>query len=83
MARYLLQYDLDSVHIRNRGQHRSAAYRILARELEQRGWAKYEKDKTFLHAQNDANHVAVYLEAQFGNGVFVRLDFERYLYRVR
>jgi hypothetical protein len=49
------------VHIRNNGQHRSAAYSFLAQELQQRGWTKYQKScwrskaglrskaRTFLH----------------------------------
>lgn len=86
MPNYVLQYDLNTVHIRNRVPpvERSAVYRHLGQQLSLRGWTKYQKScwrgigKTGFQAQTDANAAANNLEANFGVGVIRRLDYQRY-----
>lgn len=85
MPNYVLQYDLDTHHIESNGYDSSNVYKYLARRLRQRGWARHQYScwrcygKTANAADFDANFAANQLEAQYGVGVFLRLEYQRHL----
>jgi hypothetical protein len=85
MPNYVLQYDLSTNHIEDNGHDSSNVYKYLARRLSRRGWTKHQYScwrcdgKAVGEAAYDANFVANDLEAQYGVGVFVRLEYQRHL----
>jgi hypothetical protein len=81
MPDYLLQYDLSSNHIEANVHDCSSVYKYLARRLRRRGWAKHQyscwrcNNKPAGAANNEPNNLANQFEAQYGVGVFLRLEF--------
>ena len=85
MPNYVLQYDLSTNHIEQHGHDSSNVYKFLARRLHRRGWTNHQyscwrcNGKVVGEAAYDANFVANEVEAQYGVGVFIRLEYQRHL----
>jgi hypothetical protein len=85
MPNYVVTYDLNTVHIRRRGQHRATAYRLLGNELNTRGWNRYQKSsfwvrgKTAFRARQDVSDIADEIEQVYGQGAFTSLTYHQYV----
>ena len=81
MPNYVLRYDVNTNHI----ETSSNVYQFLARRLRHRGWTRHQyscwraNGKRAADAFNEATFFANALEAQYGVGVVINLEYQRHL----
>ena len=79
-------YDLSSLHIENNGHDSSNVYKFISRRLRRRGWTKHQyscwrRNGLSVHQAHatTAHFIGSQAEAQYGDGVFIRLEYQRHL----